>query len=216
MTNPGRFPSLAFSLVVASLAASTTVQAQVCRGTPHRGGIAYENGKTGNGTAQGASAAVTLGRSALGIGFQSLDSPPGESGFGGTLRYSLVFGDKLQICPGLGLGFEQQTWTASVGTLKSNVLTGRAGIGAGYDFSFGDGFGVAPFLVVEYAERVTYFDLKVTQSSKSDNTGNTGGRAEAQYGLIGRYKRVYAGYVANHTFESGAAFGAHWLVGFAF
>ena len=204
------------ALLAACAVAAPVAHAQVCRGTPRRGGVAYENGRmTAGGTGQGVSAVVTPGSRAIGLNFHTLNSPPGESGYGAALRFSLVFGNKFQICPGIGLGIDQQSWNANTGTLKTYILSGRGGVGAGYDFTFADDFSVAPFLVAEYAERVSVYDLKI-QSSKSNTTGNTGGRAEAEYGAIVRYKRVYVGYSANHTFDAGAALAAHWLIGFSF
>ena len=211
-----RSQSVLLALLAACAVTASVAHAQVCRGTPRRGGISYENGRmTAGGTSQGVNAVVTPGSGAIGLNFRTLNSPPGESGYGAAFRFSLVFGDKFQICPGIGLGFDQQSWDASIGTLKSYVLSGRGGVGAGYDFTFADDFGVAPFVVVEYAEGISVYDLKIP-NSKATTTGDTGGRAEAEYGAIVRYKRVYAGYVANHTFDAGAALAAHWLIGFSF
>lgn len=216
MTIRQRVSLVALFTIAASMVRGVTLRAQICHGTPRGGGVAYEPGKVTYGSTQGGGVTFTPGGVAFGLGFRSISADTGISGFEGTFRFDVVIGSKLQICPGIGLGFEQiKSNPAAPSTLTTDRLTGRAGIGAGYDFAVYKGFGLAPFVVVEYAEHVTYFDLKVP-NYHSTNTGNTGGQAEAEYGIIAHYSHFYAGRAATHRFAAGKPLSTRWILGFAF
>jgi len=215
MSIHSRVPLGALAIVMMSASTAITLPAQICRGTPRHGGVAYEPGKTTYGTSQGGSIALA-GGAAIGLSAHSLSVGSSNSGIDAALRFGLVFGHKLQICPGIGLGFERNKWETQAGSsLTSYRATARAGLAAGYDYMVYKGFAIAPFVVVEYTYHGTYFDLH-SGDYHPNNTGNTAGEAQAEYGIIAHYKHFYGGRAWDHRLVAGRPFGARWMVGLGF
>jgi hypothetical protein len=201
---------------ILSVSFVSTAGAQVCTGGPQKGGIAYVNGKGTSSSSNGAQATFVPGSVAFEIGARAIDSPPKESGFEGTFRFSLLLGGKLQFCPTIGLAFDRRTWDPdATAKVTTNQLTGRGGLAVGYDVVIKDDFDVAPFVAAEYVYRATYFQTKVTNSD-ANNSGDTGGDPEATFGLMARYWHVFAGYSVSHAFKGGAANERRLMIGFAF
>jgi hypothetical protein len=220
MTRPSGFTNRAArgmaGAVVAAMFAASSAEAQVCHGTPPGSSIAYVNGAHRGGTSHGGAATFTPGSSAITLAGNVSETGSAISGFEGSIRYSLVRGSKVVICPTLALGFERTTWDLdATTTLNTNEATGRAGLGAGYAFAIGDKAGIAPFLMAEYAHRLTHFDLQ-EGDAEAVNTGVDKGRAEASFGLVAYYTRVYLGASVVRTFESGPALQRRLYVGFSF
>lgn len=193
--------------------AGKALQAQTCYGTPPRGGAVFELGKVNFGKATGLSGALAGERFAFGAGFRSVSRGPQASGYEGDVRFSLVLGGgHLQVCPGLGFIFQHNKWDAPLGTLTSNGLAAWGGVGAGYEQKVWRDFNVIPFAGVRFAFNVVKYDFAATGSDVR-TTGDTLSRGELQYGLLGRYKIVYAGYLVDHALKSSPPFLARWVLG---
>lgn len=201
------------TVLLLTTGAATSLRAQTCYGTPPRGGVAVDVGKVGFGTTTGATGAYAGNRIAFGAGFRTLDRGSSISGTGGDVRFALVLGSgRLQVCPGLGFEFEQSTWNAPPGTLKSSSLTGWGGIGAGFEQPVYRDFNLIPFASVRFAFTVVKYDFSTTNSDVV-TTGDTLSRGEIRYGLLGRYKIAYLGFIADHPLKSAPPFMARWVIG---
>lgn len=183
---------------------SAVARSQVCVGNPARGGVAYVNTRTTATKDNGGSFSYAPGRFAIGVSGKKIDSPPDEDGFGGALRLSLVLGKKLRVCPTLGLGVDRLTWnTQSDAKVTTDALTGRAGIGVGYDIVPFKDFGIAPFIIGEFVERGYHFKTEATANDPTD-TGTWSGKAEATYGVVAHYSRVFAALSLSRRSAEGA------------
>jgi hypothetical protein len=132
-----------------------------------------------------------------------IDVSDDEDGFGAALRLGMGIGKKLRVCPTLGIGLDRLTWDADANTtVTSNQLIARGGIGLGYDIVPMPNFGIAPFVIGEFVERGNYFKTEVSGSDPTDS-GDYKGKAEATYGLMARFSRVFVGASASHRLEKG-------------
>ena len=78
--------------------------------------VEYVNGAHAFGTSHGASAVYTPGREAIGIDARVTDMGPSEKGYAGTMRFSVVRGVPVRVCPTLAVGFERREWTPNATT----------------------------------------------------------------------------------------------------
>jgi hypothetical protein len=199
------------------LAASTAaVQAQICTGAPANGGVAYQNGAESFGTSHGGAASFTPGRVGLELSGRASTFGDDESGYAGAFRLSIGLGGRLKICPTFGLGGERRTWDINASSqLTTNELSGRGGLGAGYELAIGKSAGVAPFAIVEYVHRVTHLDARIANTEPS-NVGVQEGAGEATVGVLARYTRVYAGIALVHPLKDAPTTTRRLFVGVAF
>ena len=197
-------------------AVAIPLRAQMCFGTPQRGGIAADFGKIDFGSTVGATAAYAGDRVAFGAGFHTVDRGSSTSGTAGAARFALVFGGKtVQICPGLGFEFRSIKWTSAAGKLTSSHLTGWGGVGVGLEQPVYRGFSVIPFASVRFAFTAVKYDLGGA-TSEVTTTGDTVSRGEIQYGVLGRYKIIYGGFIADHALKNAPPFLARWVLGLTF
>jgi hypothetical protein len=195
---------LLFASAALVLSVPQSVQAQECFGNPTRGGVAYVNG-TGTGTlkSNGASLSYASHRFAIGISGRMIDVSDDEDGFGAALRIGLAIGKKLRVCPTLGIGVDRLEWDVNANTkVTSSQLIARGGIGVGYDITPVRNFGIAPFIIGEFVERGNYFKTEVSNSDPT-NSGDYTGKAEATYGLMAHFSRIFIGASASHRLEKG-------------
>jgi len=197
-----------FSLIASAslgLCSAQSVGAQVCFGNPSRGGVAYVNGKAiADSKSNGGSLSYAPGRFAIGVSGKVIDSGDDEDGFGAALRLGLIFGKKLKICPTVGIGVDRLEWTPDADTkVTSSQLIARGGLGIGYDIVPTKDFGVAPFIIGEFVERGYYYKTEVS-SSDATNSGDYKGKAEATYGVLAHFNRIFAGVSLSHKLEKGS------------
>jgi hypothetical protein len=76
----------------------------------------------------------------------------------------------------------------------------RAGAGLGYELPPFKGITVAPYASIHYEFEATAYDSKVGQG-ESNTTGDTLSHAQIEWGLLGRYRFLFAS-VANHHSSS--------------
>jgi len=192
---------LASALLIVGSAAA---RSQVCVGSPARGGVSYVNTRTTATKGNGGSLSFVPGRFAIGISGKMIDSPPDEDGFGGALRLSLVLGKKLKICPTLGVGADRLTWDSQSDVkVTTDAAAARGGIGIGYDIAAFRNFGIAPFVIGEFVERGYHFKTEATANDPTD-TGSWKGKAEATYGVLAHFSRVFAGLSLSRQSAEGA------------
>ena len=195
---------------------SAVARAQVCVGSPTRGGVSYVNTRTTATKGNGGSLSFVPGRFAIGVSGKVIDSPPDQDGFGGALRLSLVLGKKLKVCPTLGAGVDRLTWdTQSDAKVTTDAATARGGIGIGYDIAAFRNFGIAPFIIGEFVERGYHFKTEAAENDPTD-TGTWKGKAEGTYGVLAHYSRVFAGLSLSRRSAKGAPAERLIYGGFAF
>jgi opacity protein-like surface antigen len=205
-----------FALVLLALAGASAVQAQSCYGTAPRGGIAVDHGSISFGSTNGVSGAIASDHFALGAGFRTLDRGSGTSGDAVNIRFAgIVGGGGLQICPGLGFEYQHNKWDAPTGALSSQSLTGWAGVSVGFEKRINSDFSVIPFGGIRFAFTAIKYDFSETATDVR-TTGDTLSRGEFQYGLLGRYKVVYVGFIADHGFSSAPPYLTRWVLGLTF
>jgi hypothetical protein len=197
-------------------AATTNLAAQVCHGTPNGGGVAYELGSLPFAeSSHGAS--LALGSSKVfGANFRMNDMGNDVSVMNGGVRFSLVFGKSaLKICPGVGLGFQQESADPDPNvSVTGTTLAGRGHLGVGYEVPEYRGIGLIPFLVGTYQLAATRFQLD-DGDAEVDDAGDVRSSFDVEFGGIARYKMVYLGWVQNLDVENGPYMG-RLIVGFAF
>jgi hypothetical protein len=186
------------TLLVVFFVGASRVDGQGCHGTPARGGLALEHGGLSIGTSEGANVAFAGHRAAFGATYRYRDIGPRLNGHEGAVRFSLILGaSRLQLCPTLGLGYQRDTWTVNDSTsIISNRLAPRGGLQAGIDFSIGESVVVTPFAGAQYEYAVVDFEA-ASGSGETNVTGDTLSQVDFEYGAIIRYRRIFAGVIAN-------------------
>lgn len=207
--------------LVAAAALLTTVswipralRAQTCYGTPRRGGLAFERGNISFGHSNGVGGAIAGNRFGLGANYRHYDRGPQTTGNGGLARFALIFNVKyVQVCPGLSVDFEREQWQSTrSGTLTSNQLTGRAGVGVGGEIPVYGALGVMPFVVAQYAFRTVAYDLNAPNTN-AQLTGDTTSTGDIEYGLLAHYSVVYGGVIGDHYTEKGRPYRLRFVIG---
>lgn len=195
-----RRPIQFLSALAAMTMSGHALGAQICQGTPPRGGAAFEFGMLTLGSSVGASGTLAGRRTAISAGFRARTISSTESGNEAGLRFALVLGSrKLSICPGIGFGYRGDTWKATSDiTVKSTTLAARAGAGIGYELLELAGIDFAPYLSINYQFSAAKYDLDVA-SGEVDTTGDTLSTAEVEWGLSARYKFLYSTFAYHHS-----------------
>lgn len=213
------FSRPAWGLVTATLflVAASSARAQVCHGTPRRGGVAYEYAKLSVGNSHGVSGALAGGRTALGVTLRLREITSQRSGQEANVRFSMLFpASRLQICPGLGFGYQRDQTDDAQLALTTTRLAARAGAGVGLEQHVYKGVNVIPFVVVQYEFALKHFKLNApgNQSESADTLSHV----DIEYGLIGRYRFVYGGIAANRSSatEGVRPLAARYVVGLTF
>lgn len=208
-------PALA-ALLVSCLGASS-LAAQVCHGTPARGGLAFEYAALSVGKSYGVAGALAGRRTALGLGLRMRDISTDVSGQEAALRFSLVLGSqRLSICPGIGLGYLRDKWEASNDiSVTSHTLMARVGAGLGYELPEYRGVTLAPYASVHYEFAAKAHDVDVA-NGETDVTGDTLSHAQIEWGLVVRYKFLFAAFANNHSSDHpGYPYMSRLLIGLA-
>jgi len=171
------------------------------------------------GNTQGISAALDRGRFAVGMSLRARELESDAKGQEAALRFSLGFTvSRVQICPGIGLGFARDEWESPGVTLTANAFTGRAGVGIGMEQPLYGEFSAIPFIVAQYEFTAIVYDLDDASGGDPEITGDTLSRVDIEYGLMARYKFVYAGIAAQRNSDRTGSrpYMARWIIGFAF
>jgi hypothetical protein len=182
------------SLILA-FATTSALRAQTCNGTPRLGGADYEYEQRGIGSSQGAGLTLTAGHFAWNAAYHKSDLGTDLTGQSGETRFSFPIGaGGFSICPGLGLEYDQDVWNATqTETVTARTLTGRAGISLGFNsLVYGDAQ-LIPFLGANYSFAARIFSLDAT-GAQNTTTGDTLSHIEVNYGIVARFKFVYAGF----------------------
>jgi hypothetical protein len=219
MNAPYRTLSLVLVIALLSMTASP-LNAQACHGTPSGGGVAYEYGKHGGlGTSHGVNAALGGRSLTFGLGARLLDISESVSGQEAHLRLSIGLPlSKLLVCPGIALGYSRSTWDAPEDiSVTSQTASLRAGAGLGIEQEIYGGLAIIPFLVAQYEFALTYFEPKLP-GAETDATGDSLSQVQLEYGIVARYRFVYAGIAVHRTAdqEGSRPYMARYIVGFAF
>ena len=189
------------SLTLSVVAGASPLAAQVCHGTPPRGGIAFEHGELSTGTSTGVNLAWA-GRGAFDATLRQRNLDNDRSGQEANVRFALTIGSKIQFCPGIGLGFGRDEWDAGDGfSLTSNQLTGRAGIGVGMEQPLVAGISLIPFVVAQYEFTAIEYDVDAPANAETEVTGDTLSHVDFEYGLMARFKILYGGIAAQRNTE---------------
>lgn len=197
---------LAFASAFAMVALPDQAFAQICHGTPGRGGIAYERGLEALSTSHGASATFAGNRTAFNINASVFGKTPENTSRAAGARFSMQFhANRLAICPGLGLGYGRNVWTVPQGpvgdvSITTHAVALRPGVAVGLAQPVFRGVTLIPSLGVKYAYKVWYL------SSKSEGdvfpSGDTASVVEIEYGLTAQYRNVYLGWSALRDSDS--------------
>jgi hypothetical protein len=121
----------------------------------------------------------------------------------------------ISICPGLGAGYQREEWEPeSIEPVVSRTLSWRGGVSAGLEQHVYRGFVIAPFVGVHYQ-----FDGSIVEVTAPGNVagGDSLSHIDIEYGLIGRFGAVFAGFSASRFTDGGdRPYIARWLLGVAF
>jgi hypothetical protein len=197
-----------------ALAVTSPLHAQTCNGTPRFGGVDYEYEQRGIGTSQGAGLTLAASHVALNAAYRKSDLGTNLTGQTGETRVSVpIDAGVFLICPGLGLQYDQDVWNATqTETVTARTGTGRAGLSLGVNsLTHGDAQ-VIPFLGVDYSFAVRVFSLNAT-GAQNTTTGDTLSHIELNYGIVARFKFVYAGFESRRQ-GSDRPFVTLWKAGF--
>jgi len=183
--------------------AATSLDAQVCHGTPAAGGVEYNYQKFSVGTANSGIATWAAKRVAIAGGFALRTVTPDFKGQDAHLRISGVFGSsRFSVCPGIRVGYQRDTWDAEPGVaLKTNSLSLGGGVGFGYEQPVYNELSIAPFVVAGYQFNAVHYDLEAT-NSETDVTGDTLSGLAIEYGIVARYRVAYVGFAASRAPET--------------
>jgi hypothetical protein len=204
------------TLLVVFFVCAARVDGQGCHGTPARGGLALEHGGLSIGTTEGANVAFAGTRAAFGAAYRYRDIGPRLNGHEGAIRFSLIVGpSRLLLCPTLGLGYQRDTWTVNDSTsIISNRLAARGGVQTGIDLSIGKSVVVTPFAGAQFEYAVVGFEA--AGSGETNVTGDTLSQVDLEYGAIIRYRRIFAGVIANQYSDLKRPYMGRLVLGLAF
>jgi hypothetical protein len=212
---------LTAAVVLVFAVGSAPARAQACNGTPMGRSVGYEYGKRTIGTSQGLAGTLAGSHTALGggVALRDLGEVMGQEG---SLRFSFIIpASKLQICPGLGMIYQHDTWDPrSDVSVTTHSLLGRAGMGLGIEQRVYGDLSIIPYAVAHYEFALTAFALHYGggDSSETNYTGDTTSRGQFEYGLIARYKFLYGGIAAHRSSDTQGRRPdmARWIIGVTF
>lgn len=177
---------------------ATTVEAQSCRGLSRSGGIAYMRGQSLSGVSNGVAASLAGGRFAVDGSYGSLTADADDiSGMDASLRFSMLFGgSNFKFCPSLGFLYNSDEWQIDATTnLTQRTVSGRLGVGFGYEWEAYPGLSLVPFASVDYDFSGFVFTLDA-DDGEDELSGDTLSRASIQYGVAAQYRMVFLSYAA--------------------
>jgi hypothetical protein len=183
------------------------VDAQVCHGTPAKGGVEYERGAHTVANSNGAAATIAGDRTSLNVRARVFDKSPDETHLGGDFRFAMQFhANRLAICPGLGLGYRRDVWTLpsgpwGTGSITTHGVAVRPGVAVGMAQPVYRGISLIPSLGVKYAYKLWYLSNDITPSEVTAS-GDTASAVEIEYGLTAQYRNVYLGWTALRDSDS--------------
>lgn len=211
------FGSRVLSLVAFALLGATarTAEAQICRGMPSGGGVAFALGSQYLGPSYG----VAFSKGAIAAGYNSLSSDTDVSGWDANIRFSAAMGgSSFKVCPSLGIDYATEGRPIADGSeFTARIATAAAGLAFGYEQRVGQGVSVVPFVGVDYHFKALVYSLSTEDSDEDELSGDTLSYVNIQYGGLVQYKSFYAGFAADRsTHESGGLYRTRLLLGFAF
>ena len=181
-----------------------------CHGTPRGTTLAYEYGKLSGANTQGVAATFAVVR----VGARVRDIDESNSGNEFDLRVSVPIGtSRIQVCPLLGVGYLKDEWEIdAASTMTTQTLTLKGGASIGAEFPVAAGFSAIPFLQVAYRFSASKFDIE------DQTTADTASVVDIEYGLVGRYRNLFAGVAANRDGDTEGVhpYQARWILGFSF
>ena len=205
------------ALVVLCALATEQLNAQTCHGTARAGGIALEHGALSIGTSEGASLAFAGNRAAVGAAYRYRNVQSDLTGHEGAMRFSLLFGgSRLLVCPTVGLDYQRDRWSVNESqSVVSNRVAGRGGLNAAYDFVIGESLRISPFAGAQYEFAIIDFESD-GGAGEANVTGDTLSHVEIEYGLVARYRAVFAGMIADRYSDLKRPHLARLVLGLAF
>lgn len=206
-----------------SLAAlSKPARAQACFGMPSDGAVTYHHARYSLERGHGGGVSVTPGPLAIAVNGNTRsreNEVVSTTGFEGAGRVAIVLPvGRVQVCPGISLGYTKLTETHTAEFDVSNQQAAlRGGGGIGLEQHVFKGIHIIPSLGVHYDFTAKKYDV-IAEDGQNETTGDTLSRLSIEYSLGIRYRFAYAAAIAERYGDSKGSrpTKARWVVGFAF
>ncbi|NJD10800.1 MAG: hypothetical protein FIB01_10350 [Gemmatimonadetes bacterium] len=212
----GRSGILGLVVAAAFLVPAADSAAQACNGTPRGSGLAAEYGVLAEGNTYGAALHQAGSLMAFGLGYRRRDVAADYSGHEGFLRTGLVLGGKFQICPGIQLGFQRDTWQVGDGvTLNANHLAGSAGVSAGLEQRLIGDLALIPYAGARYVFNILAYQLDAGPD-ETNVTGDTLSNMHLDYGVMLGYGKVFGGYAVSMNLDTKRPYIGRFVLGLSF